>query len=67
MCHNLHILCSDDEKEEVLRDAEKKLVDLQNTKWLMVAKELQGEDPYQFLRAYSPGGWNGEFVKMMCF
>ena len=39
----------------MLEEAEKKLGELEQTKWLMVAQELHTEDPYQFLRAYSPG------------
>ncbi len=38
-----------------LKEAEEKLLELENTKWLSIAKELHQEDPYRFLRAFSPG------------
>lgn len=40
---------------EILEDAEKKLNEIRVTKWVPIAKELAMEDPYMFLRAYSPG------------
>lgn len=40
---------------DVLNEAMDKIKDIQKTKFVEIAKELQGEDPYQFIRAYSPG------------
>lgn len=45
----------DSSKSTVGREVQMKLEELEQHKWLAVAKELNGEDPYQFLRAYSPG------------
>ncbi|XP_022324422.2 translin-associated protein X-like [Crassostrea virginica] len=41
--------------DEVLEQAWQKIKDIQQQKFLPIAKELQGEDPYQFLRAYTAG------------
>lgn len=49
--------CSDDSRQRTLAEARQKLLELQNNKWHQVAAELQNEDPYQFLRAYSPGSY----------
>lgn len=48
---------------------EQKLDLLQNTEWHQIALELQKEDPYQFLRAYSPGVLSVAFyaVLLICY
>jgi len=38
-----------------LGEAEHKLRWVRNKLWFNVARELQGEDPYKYLRAYSGG------------
>lgn len=43
------------EAAKIYSEAEEKISDVQQTKWHDVAKELQNEDPYQFIRAYSAG------------
>ncbi|XP_076097748.1 translin-associated protein X-like isoform X2 [Mytilus galloprovincialis] len=40
---------------KILEEALEKLKAIENTKLLSIAKELDQEDPYKFLRAYSPG------------
>ena len=49
-----YYFCRND-KEEQLKEASDKFSELENSKWKSVARELCGEDPYRFLRAYSPG------------
>lgn len=61
----LHRIDSDESKQKTLAEAQQKLHELQNNKWYQVAVELQGEDPYQFLRAYSPG--LQEYVEALSF
>ncbi len=41
--------------QKQLKEADDKLAEIEQTKWKDVAVELNGEDPYRFLRAYSPG------------
>lgn len=41
--------------DEVLDQAWQKIIGIQQQKFLPMAKELHGEDPHQFLRAYSAG------------
>ncbi len=48
-------LSSEDDKPTVLGEAEAKMAWIKRDYWFLVAKELQGEDPYRFLRAYTPG------------
>ncbi|KAL8592602.1 hypothetical protein ACOMHN_026532 [Nucella lapillus] len=43
------------EKEKILQEAHSKLKEIQSTRFLHVAVELEGQDHYQFIRAYSPG------------
>ncbi|XP_064603440.1 translin-associated protein X-like isoform X2 [Liolophura sinensis] len=45
----------DEEAENLLKQAREKLHELRQSKCRLIARELAGEDPYQFLRAYSPG------------
>ena len=40
---------------EVLDQALAKIHEIQKDKFQPIAQELQGEDPHQFLKAYSPG------------
>ena len=44
-----------DNQQSILEDAAGKLEEIRHNKWKEIARELAGEDPYQFLRAYSPG------------
>ena len=52
------------ESGEILREAESKLREIQTTKFLPVAQELNHEDPYQFIRAYSPGKFLHNFLEL---
>nr|KAG5700870.1 hypothetical protein BaRGS_012277 [Batillaria attramentaria] len=44
-----------EDQEEVLTQALTRIKDIQKTRFLPLALELDGEDHYQFMRAYSPG------------
>ncbi|XP_061173497.1 translin-associated protein X-like [Saccostrea echinata] len=54
-----------DKNNEKLEQAWKKIRDIQQQKFLPMAKELHGEDPYQFLRAYSAG--LQEYIEAVAF
>ncbi|XP_076441933.1 translin-associated protein X-like isoform X2 [Babylonia areolata] len=54
-----------EEKEKVLQEAQDRLKEIQRTKFLSVALELEGQDHYQFIRAYSPG--LQEYVEAVSF
>ncbi|KAK7103369.1 translin-associated protein X-like [Littorina saxatilis] len=43
------------ETQGIMKQAESKLKEVQQTRFLHVAQELDQEDHYQFIRAYSPG------------
>jgi hypothetical protein len=45
---------------DIQSEIQAKFTELEQTKWLPIAKELAGEDPFHFLRAYSPGSY--EFI-----
>jgi len=47
--------CSEKNQEKCLVEIGEKLTQLESVKWKAVACELEGEDPFQYLRAYSPG------------
>jgi len=51
----LHRIKSDDDKMVVLEEAEGRLTDMKGKLWYALAKELKGEDHYQFIKAYSAG------------
>ena len=51
----LFVWVSSQDKESVLNEAATKFKDLYETKFYPLALELEGQDPYQFLRAFSPG------------
>lgn len=51
----LHRIHDEVTKEKLLAEAEGKLQSVINTFWNRIAKELAGQDPHHFLRAYSPG------------
>merc|ERR1712034_267345 len=51
----LHRIKSDEDKMAVLMEAEGRLLDMKGKLWYALAKELKGEDHYQFIRAYSAG------------
>lgn len=61
----LHRINGDESCKGILDEVEQKLDLLQNTEWHQIALELQNEDPYQFLRAYSPG--LQEYVEALAF
>jgi len=44
-----------DNPDQILKEAEHKIQELNSTHFLEIAKELDGQDPYQFLRAYTNG------------
>lgn len=48
-------LFSSTTNSDLLEQTEVKLNELEKSKFKQVAMELQGTDPYMFLRAYSPG------------
>ncbi|XP_062617559.1 translin-associated protein X-like [Saccostrea cucullata] len=54
-----------DKNNEKLEQAWNKIRDVQEQKFLPMAKELDGEDPYQFLRAYSAG--LQEYIEAVAF
>jgi hypothetical protein len=39
----------------VLKEATERLIHLVNINFKAIAKELKGEDPYQYMKAYSAG------------
>jgi len=51
----LHRIKSEEDKAGVLGEADGRLNDLKKTLWYYLARELKGEDHYQFIRAYSAG------------
>jgi hypothetical protein len=52
-----HILLfnRDSKRETVLTEAMVRLTHLVNVQFKAIAKELKGEDPYQYMKAYNPG------------
>ena len=54
-CIELIHISRDQNRESILTEAEAKLMEIQLERWRLIAEELRGQDPYQFLRAYSPG------------
>lgn len=51
----LHTLDRESKRETVLMEATTRLTHLVNVHFKAVAKELKGEDPYQYMKAYSAG------------
>jgi hypothetical protein len=51
------LIFSEEKKQEILPLAEARLAQLESTLIKSIAKELQGQDLYQFLRAFSPGNF----------
>ncbi|KAJ9585680.1 hypothetical protein L9F63_002470 [Diploptera punctata] len=51
----LHTLDRDSKRESVLSEAAARLSQLITTHFKSIAKELKGEDPYQYVRAYTAG------------
>merc|ERR1719219_2316134 len=51
----LHRIKTEEDRAEVLEEAERRLEELKENVWRKVAEELRSEDDYQFIRAYSPG------------
>lgn len=52
---SVHRVSSEKNQEKCLAEIGEKLTQLESVKWKAVACELQGQDPFQYLRAYSPG------------
>ncbi|KAK7865198.1 hypothetical protein R5R35_003917 [Gryllus longicercus] len=61
----LHSADKENSKHDLLKDADIRLRQLENTLFKSVGEELNGEDPYQFLRAYTSG--LQEFVEACTF
>jgi len=51
----LHRIRSEKDKATVLGEAEQRLKNVKNKMWYYMARELKGEDHYQFIKAYSDG------------
>lgn len=51
----LHRVQDEASKIKITAEAEGKLLSVINTSWNRVAKELAGQDPHHYMRAYSPG------------
>merc|ERR1740137_485467 len=51
----LHRIKSDEDKKAVLDEAVGRFMEMKEKLWYMLARELKGEDHYQFTRAYSAG------------
>lgn len=51
----LHRIHDEGTKEKLIKEADSKLQFLVTTSWNKVAKELANQDPYHYVRAYSPG------------
>lgn len=61
----LHSADRESKKQSVLKEAETRLHQLEVTQFKAIAKLLVGEDPYQFLRAYTAG--LQEYVEALTF
>lgn len=61
----LHRIMSENTSVRIVEEAGHRLSELTCTNWRMIADELKGEDPYLFLRAYSPG--LQEYIEAVCF
>jgi hypothetical protein len=54
-CLPILLFHRESKRESVLAEAMSRLMQLVNTHFKAIAKELKGEDPYQYLKAYSAG------------
>lgn len=61
----LHRIMREETAASTLEEANRRLSDLLHSNWKAIAEELNGEDPYLFVRAYSPG--LQEYIEAMCF
>ncbi|XP_046992179.1 translin-associated protein X [Schistocerca americana] len=61
----LHSADRESKKQSVLQEAETRLRQLEVTQFKAIAKQLLGEDPYQFLRAYTAG--LQEYIEALTF
>ncbi|XP_040573468.1 translin-associated protein X isoform X1 [Lepeophtheirus salmonis] len=52
---HLHRIQNVEEEMSTLLEVEERLKKIRSTHWIQVAKELEGESPFQFLRAYTGG------------
>ncbi len=55
---------SNEKKQSVLEEADSKIANVKQ-RLCQIAQELQGEDPYKYLRAFSPGAQ--EFIEAILF
>ncbi|XP_060071771.1 translin-associated protein X-like isoform X2 [Ylistrum balloti] len=51
----LQRVAGSDSESALLEEASDKIKQIQKAKFVLIAEELQDEDPYRFIRAYSPG------------
>ncbi|XP_011312693.1 translin-associated protein X [Fopius arisanus] len=61
----LHTIDKDSKRESILTEAKSRISTLRNSLFKGIACELEGQDPYQFLRAYR-GGLQ-EFIEAVTF
>lgn len=61
----LHTIDRDSKREAVLTEAKTRIDTLTSTLFKTIAQELEGQDPYQFLRAYRAG--LQEFIEAVTF
>ncbi|XP_048240860.1 translin-associated protein X-like [Haliotis rufescens] len=61
----LHRVTGNEDSESLLSQTLEKLNNIKLIKMMKISEELEGEDPYQFLRAYSPG--LQEFIEAVTF
>ncbi|XP_046571114.1 translin-associated protein X-like isoform X1 [Haliotis rubra] len=61
----LHRVAGNEDSESLLAQTLEKLNNIKLIKMMKISEELEGEDPYQFLRAYSPG--LQEFIEAVTF
>ncbi|XP_038066440.1 translin-associated protein X-like isoform X2 [Patiria miniata] len=51
----LHRISGEEDKESLIKEAQGKIQDIQASRLQRIARELEGEDPFLFHRAVSPG------------
>lgn len=63
--HQCSCFRNTDKKEEVFKEAESRLETVVKNNFKAIAKELESQDPYQYLRAYTAG--LQEFIEALLF
>lgn len=61
----IYVLCRENKRESILSEAESRLQNLTNTQFKCIAKELENQDHFQYLRAYTAG--LQEFIEAVTF